>query len=124
MHAYTVFSLHCILFGVWWRVKLHAWMSQSHHAIKKYWKTESSVVSFSRSLPTACEISVRLFIARFAVHCDTRACLPPSGTFDMTLVVVTVVWLLINAGLTAVTKASLVQNQEFWIFQVRILHDT
>ena len=69
-------------------------------------------------------ISVRLFIARFVVHCDTRACLPPSGTFDMTLVVVTVVWLLINAGLTAVTKASLVQNQEFWIFQVRILHDT
>ncbi|CAM9977817.1 unnamed protein product, partial [Ascophyllum nodosum] len=40
------------------------------------------------------------------------------GTFDMTLVVVTVVWLLINAGLTVVAKASLVQNQEFWIFQI------
>ena len=41
----------------------------------------------------------------------------------MTLVVVTMVWLLVNAGLTVVTKASLVQNQEFWILQVRILHD-
>ena len=98
-------------------------MSQSHHAIKKYWKTES-VVSFSRSLPTACEITVRLFIARFVVHYDTHACLPPSGTFDMTLVVVTMVWLLVNAGFTVVTKASLLENQEFWILQVRILHDT
>ena len=101
-------------------------MSQSHNnAIKKYSKTES-VVSFSRSLSTACEITVPvyLFIARYVVHCDTHACLPPSGTFGMTLVVVTVVWLMVNAGLTVVTKASLVQNQEFWILQVRILHDT
>ncbi|CAN0318820.1 unnamed protein product, partial [Ascophyllum nodosum] len=40
------------------------------------------------------------------------------GTFDMTLVVVTVVWLLINAGLTVVAKASLAENQEFWILQI------
>ena len=64
------------------------------------------------------------FIARFVVHCDTHACLPLSGTFDMTLVVVMVVWLLVNAGLTVVTKASLLENQKIWILQVRILHDT
>ncbi|CAN0429622.1 unnamed protein product [Ascophyllum nodosum] len=58
------------------------------------------------------------WMTRYVVHCDTHACLPPSGTFGMTLVVVTVVWLMVNAGLTVVTKASLVQNQEFWILQI------
>ena len=44
--------------------------------------------------------------------------LNPTGTFDMTLLVVTVVWLMVNLGLTAWIKPSLFNRGEFWLLQV------
>ncbi|CBJ34022.1 conserved unknown protein [Ectocarpus siliculosus] len=40
------------------------------------------------------------------------------GTFDMTLVQVTVAWLAVNIGLTLWIKPTLFHNAEFWVLQV------
>ncbi|CBN74986.1 conserved unknown protein [Ectocarpus siliculosus] len=40
------------------------------------------------------------------------------GTFDMTLVQVTVAWLAVNIGLTLWIQPTLFQNAEFWVLQV------
>lgn len=41
-----------------------------------------------------------------------------TGTFDMTLLVVTGVWLLVNLGLTVWLKPFLFDHAEFWLLQV------
>ncbi|CAM9613899.1 unnamed protein product, partial [Laminaria digitata] len=40
------------------------------------------------------------------------------SSFDMTLLVVTVVWLMVNLGLTAWMKPSLFSRTEFWLLQI------
>ncbi|CAM9649289.1 unnamed protein product [Ectocarpus sp. 12 AP-2014] len=40
------------------------------------------------------------------------------GTFDMTLVLVTVAWLAVNIGLTLWIHPTLFQNTQFWVLQV------
>lgn len=55
-------------------------------------------------------------------------CDPPSflrylyvGTFDMTLLLVTVAWLAVNLGLTVWLKPALFDHPEFWMLQVHTL---
>lgn len=40
----------------------------------------------------------------------------------MTLLVVTVVWLMMNVGLTFILKPEIFQNVEFWALQVDMVH--
>lgn len=44
------------------------------------------------------------------------------GTFDMTLLVVTAVWLMMNVGLTFILKPDIFHNIEFWALQVNMVH--
>lgn len=45
----------------------------------------------------------------------------PTGTFDMTLLVVTGVWLMMNVGLTFISKPDIFHNVEFWALQVNMV---
>ena len=57
------------------------------------------------------------------VFIPAAACLSyfsQTGTFDMTLLLVTIAWLGVNIGLTLWVKPSLFDHAEFWLLQVRV----
>ena len=65
-------------------------------------------------------LSVCLSVCMSLLSACLPVCLFHSGTFDMTLLLVTIAWLGVNVGLTIWLKPSLFDHAEFWLLQVGV----